>query len=146
MNLEKVLIFIYQLSQRTHMLINMIEFILTTFILYIIVTIALPAIIAKAVFNQQNTDSKIKLDKTFDNIILITNDHTFLNNLSAKTLQAKRIQLRRIANDSTDIYFNKKISMENRYQKLIKYQQILLKIKEAPEKVFSSASYVNHEG
>jgi len=108
------------------MTLKIIEFILASCFVYGVITIGIPATIARANFNHHDLETKFALDETFDSIITMTNHPETLIDL---TSQARKKQLQQIASDSTDIYLNRHKSIKLRYQELSLYKQRLLKLK-----------------
>ena len=108
------------------MTLKIIEFILASCFVYGLITIGIPATIARANFNHHNLETKFALDETFDSIISITNHPEILIDLPS---QARKKQLQQIASDSTDIYLNRHKSIKLRYRELSLYKQRLLKLK-----------------
>jgi len=105
---------------------QIIEFILLSGLFYIIVTIGIPATIAKATFDHQDLSAKFALDDTFDSIISLSRD---LKLRSSTTSLINKKQLRDIITESTDIYLNRKRTISYRHQRLLIYKQTLLNLK-----------------
>jgi len=124
-----MLVFTYQIS-RGKIMTQIIEFILLSCLFYVIVTIGIPATIAKATFDHQDLSARFELDSTFDSIVSLTND---LKSRSPNTSLTKKKQLRKILNESTDIYFNHKKTIAYRHQQLLAYKQTLLTLKNSSQ-------------
>ncbi len=107
--------------------LTLIVFALIAIIFYLVITIAVPAAVAKTSFSPKKLSiPKYELDETFDSIISMTNDHSILQSLPEETAKEKKVQLRKIAADSTDIYTNKKQAIDDRYKQLLQRKEVLI--------------------
>jgi len=138
MNFQSMLIWNYQLPRKKNlMLLNSNVYIVLTIIfsivLYLVITIAVPASIAKMSVKRDTPTSKFDLDDAFDSIIALTNDHTILQSLPTEVAKEKQSELRRIASDSADVYADRKQKIDERYKKLLQYQEVLINFRQEIE-------------